>query len=497
MKQYDIVIIITPFISLQLYVNVALLKPYIEKCGFSCKIIDWNYKLYQTYDDLDFRQWLEISLKYIDLVDSITPYGIEKLNKVVPSFVDEIKQYNPKWIGLSMNSLRFSRCLDDYLIPPIKKEFPNTKIIAGGNAIALTLDKINYGKTLVDRELVDYVVTGEGEESIVQILKDETWENFKPIKRIKNLDDFPDPDYSYFKSPIPAPNLQIPIITSRGCTKKCSFCVDPYHGVYKRNPKRIVDEIINLCNIYKGTSVIFNQPLVNADSIHLMNICDLIIENKNKLPDNFRWYAFMCCFQKRKNDELLYKKIKESGGFYFMIGVESGSEKVRNSMNKKTSNEDILFMMSQFKINKMIFVFQALVGYYTEEEDDFQQTIDFIKESHDILKEYLIVDIGFTFTIYDIKFWEKFGVKDDGKGSWYYKDNTFPVRVKRWIELYKFCKNNNIKTSSYFHLPTYIQIQKYKEYKDLEIDLNILRKDCETISYKTRKNFNPLKREGV
>jgi anaerobic magnesium-protoporphyrin IX monomethyl ester cyclase len=482
MKQYDIVIIVLPFLFAQPITGPFLLKSYLKENGFSCKILDWNNKLFNVHGFSSNSELTKLESKYTNN-SIVTSYGKSQLQKLVPIWLEEIKKYNPKFIGISINNYNCNKSIDEYLIPPIRKIFPDTKIIVGGNAIFL--DGLEYEKQLLEKYHIDYYVKGEGEEALLSILKNETWDNNTPLKRFKYVKNSPDPDYSdILEDLIENNNLKehdrfknFPIITSRGCNRKCNYCMYLLkNNIYTRSPENIVNEIyeLNKLGIY---SFRFVDALSNISTKHLISICDLIIEKKknNELTD-IKWSANMCCFPKRINDHIMYKKMKEAGCEFVNVGIESGSPQVRIDMDKKIEDKDIFYMFEQLTKNNITGIVHVLIGYYTETDKDFDMTINLIKKLVTLYKDNIIIDIGMTFQINNIKTWEHLGVIEDGTGSWYYKDNTYILRVRRWLKAYKLCKKLNVRYVAYYNRLIYNRLSKYDNINNLKYLKSLIKK---------------------
>ena len=104
-----------------------------------------------------------------------------------------------------------------------EKQLWNGKIIAGGPHTSVAPDTIP--------DYVDYVVQGEGEVAILDIIENVPKERIIRKERIKNLDSLPFQPWDLFTEmpyDLSCPWLDIqPIFTmntSRGCPFQCSFC---------------------------------------------------------------------------------------------------------------------------------------------------------------------------------------------------------------------------------------------------------------------------------
>jgi len=461
-KKYDIVIIILPFIYVRPQIGTALLKSNIEKYGYTCKIIDWNYKLFEISGNNDFGKWMQVvASSYNKDINN----AIEILEENISSWLDEIKQYNPDYIGLSINFTKFIEPLYEYILKPIREKFYDKKIIAGGGSISL--EDLDIGKKLVEQKYIDWFVKGDGEDAIITILKNNKWDNNTGLNRIKNLDDYPNPDYTdTLKNKY---NIQVPIITTRGCIKNCKFCFDVFKGAYRRSPINIALEMVKLCEQFDTPFFIFNDSLSNSNTEHLIELTTYMIEYKNRglLPSDLKWDCNMCCLPQKDNHKIMYKNVKESGCNFIFVGIESGSDRVRKEMNKSIKHDDIMFMVDHIKKNNLILFLHLIIGYYTETEEDFQDSLNLVNLLYDKLgPKNLHIDLGPTFQIHNLDKWE--GIEDDGISSWTYKDNTFLVRFERWLRIYNLCQEKDIFTLTHYKNVFYNQLLKYDNIDELK-----------------------------
>jgi len=206
----------------------------------------------------------------------------------------------------------------------------------------------------------------------------------KPRRFIQNLDDLPFPAYhlldieKYFKLQKTYGintkySRNLPIMTSRGCPGKCTFCSRFLGSVFRyRSPKNVVDEIEHLINRYKVKEIHFIDDNFTLLKKRAMEICDEII-NRNlnisfKFPNGLR-EDFL--------DKELLKKLKEAGCYALDFGIESGSQKVLDLMKKGKKVEEIKKKVMLCK--KMGFNLTAsfIFGTPGETIEDMKKTIEF------------------------------------------------------------------------------------------------------------------------
>ena len=167
-----------------------------------------------------------------------------------------------------------------------------------------------------------------------------------------------------------------------GCDKFCNFCVVPYTRgpEYSRPFKQILDEAKYL--IEKGTKeIILLGQNVNAYNYEGYRLSDLILSIE-KLPEIKR-VRYTTSHPKDMSEDLIdvYKTSKKLMPLVH-LPVQSGSNKILKSMNRKHTIEEYLSTFNKLKeINSNIeFSSDFIIAYPGEEDQDFNDTFNLIKK---------------------------------------------------------------------------------------------------------------------
>ena len=167
-----------------------------------------------------------------------------------------------------------------------------------------------------------------------------------------------------------------------GCDKFCHFCVVPYTRgpEYSRPFKQIIDEAKYLAD--QGTKeIILLGQNVNAYKDGNLKLSNLISEIE-KL-DEIKRIRYTTSHPRDMSDDLIgiYKDTKKLMPLVH-LPVQSGSDKVLKLMNRKHTIKEYLKIYEKFKkINSSIeFSSDFIIAYPGEEEQDFRETLDLIKE---------------------------------------------------------------------------------------------------------------------
>ena len=167
-----------------------------------------------------------------------------------------------------------------------------------------------------------------------------------------------------------------------GCDKFCHFCVVPYTRgpEYSRPFQQIIDEAKYLSE--KGTKeIVLLGQNVNAYNDGKNRLSNLIMEIE-KIEDIKR-IRYTTSHPKDMTEDLidLYKNSQKLMPLIH-LPVQSGSDKILESMNRKHTIKDYLRIFEKLKnINSKIeFSSDFIIGYPGEKEEDFENTLSLIEK---------------------------------------------------------------------------------------------------------------------
>ena len=171
-----------------------------------------------------------------------------------------------------------------------------------------------------------------------------------------------------------------------GCDKFCHFCVVPYTRgpEYSRPFEQIIDEAYNLIKNGAKEIILLGQN-VNAYNFSKNNKnyrLSSLIKKLNNIKDLKR-IRFTTSHPNDMTDDLIncFGSCDKLMPFLH-LPIQSGSNNILKSMNRKHSKEYYLSIINKLKkINKNIKISSDfIVGYPGETEKDFEDTIDIIKK---------------------------------------------------------------------------------------------------------------------
>lgn len=305
------------------------------------------------------------------------------------SFSEVVKKAeDSEIIGITVLSAFFKRCAE--LIRAIKNVCNVPIIVGGAHATALPESLLEVG--------ADYVVMGEGELTIIELVdailtKSSPVENIKGIsfmlgnrlvktKRRQMIEDINSlplparhllPMHKYKTSEARANrNPSHSMIVSRGCPGACSFCCKILFGrkIRCRSPENIVEEMFLLKDKYNAKEIAFLDDTFTADFDIVSSVCKLLIDRKLKIP-------WSCEARIDTVNREMLQMMKQGGCDFIAYGIESGSDSVLRSINKKITTKEIEHTIRITQEIGIPIRGYFMLGFVDETERQMMDTINF------------------------------------------------------------------------------------------------------------------------
>jgi anaerobic magnesium-protoporphyrin IX monomethyl ester cyclase len=163
------------------------------------------------------------------------------------------------------------------------------------------------------------------------------------------------------------------IHTSLGCPYKCHFCCinSPFGTSNYRmwSPAVVVNEIDHLVENYGIKNLKFVDEMFVLNKNHVLGICDLLIERDYDV--NIWAYARVDSVQ----DQFL-DKLKAAGVNWLCLGIESGSDHVRDGAYKVYGNDDIKDVVRRIQGAGINIIANYIFGLPDDSLERMQQTFD-------------------------------------------------------------------------------------------------------------------------
>ena len=178
-------------------------------------------------------------------------------------------------------------------------------------------------------------------------------------------------------------NKQASVIIMYGCNNFCSYCIVPYVRGRERSrkPEDILNEIKELAKEGYREITLLGQNVNSYKGGENYNFANLL-EDVDKIK-GIEVIRFVSPHPKDFTDDVI-DVISKSKKISRLIHVplQSGSTNVLKEMNRKYTKEQYLDLIKRIrnKIPDVVFSTDIIVGFPGETEEDFEDTIDVVKQ---------------------------------------------------------------------------------------------------------------------
>ena len=297
-------------------------------------------------------------------------------------------------VGITVNSAYTLRAIE--LIQHIKTKASCPPVVVGGpHVTALPESLFAYG--------ADYAVIGEGEQTMRELVEclaaggggdrlrairgigfceNGEYVFTKKRPRIEPLDQVPLPardllPMHLYRSSISRASAQPShsMLTSRGCPGVCTFCSKLTHGTRVRHfsVPRIVEEFFLLRDRYGARDIaVWDDNFLSNQEV-VLAVCDVL--RSRKFGISFSVEARIDGVNRR-----VLKALKAAGCTYIAYGVESGSQRVLDYVNKRITKQAIRETVAMTREVGIPMRGYFMIGLPTELPEEMDQTIRFAKE---------------------------------------------------------------------------------------------------------------------
>lgn len=302
----------------------------------------------------------------------------------------EVEEFKPDLVGVTSTTVSYAAA--QKTLDAIKEVDHGIKTVLGGAHMS-TLPRV----TMAESGNIDAGVFGEGEYTLLEVVdrleNGESLEGVngviarqdgrlmmnKPRDPVENLDEIPFPARHLLKdlrlyshTPFRGAKFMTTMITSRGCPFKCGFCDQAVFGRSWRyhSPEYVVEEMSYLKDIYGIDFISFEDDNFMLSKKRTIEICQKMIKEQLSM-------LWSCLGHTSEVDEEVLSWMKKAGCRTIYLGIESGSPRILELINKKASLEEIRNSVERIKKHKISVTGSFILGLPTENEEEMEKTVDF------------------------------------------------------------------------------------------------------------------------
>lgn len=306
-------------------------------------------------------------------------------------FLDIINSFEPDFIGISSSSFLFSNSIHD--TANLCKQNSEAKIVVGGPH-ASTVPRL-----IINNPDIDFVISGEAELAFQKLVSGNSNADGLVFNKggriysnqkkdfICDLDSLPYPSYDLFdverylkskKQHSFCKNKRaVPVITSRGCPGRCTFCsaVKSMGRKWRaRSPENIISELEYLKDKYNIKEILFEDDNLTLDKTRILKLFDEMVKRELDL----NWNTPNGVHINTLDSEII-EAAQSAGCYHLKFGIESGSRKIQKSIGKIISiahAKKIREICEDFGIITSAFIILGLPG---ENKETLRETINFLE----------------------------------------------------------------------------------------------------------------------
>jgi anaerobic magnesium-protoporphyrin IX monomethyl ester cyclase len=326
-----------------------------QGCGVAnCWLISMRVLLLSTPHPLEESPLPPLSLSYLASVLAQEGIEVKILDFLVTRYHPkklrrELEEYRPQLVGATCVTLNYP--IARRMLKVCKAFDPRIVTVIGGPHVTFAPEE-----TLFQSPWIDAVVIGEGERTLVELVRAVAEDKdihhvpgiafadggmvvkTSPQARIENLDQLPLPARELLPmARYRALGTPCTVITSRGCPFSCIFCSGRRMfgpKVRFRNPGLVVDEIEKLQRDFGLAKINIVDDTFTLNHHHARAVCEEMLRRNLKI----KWSAFA---RVDRISEDLAQLMNRAGCEWVLFGVESADEGILKTIRKGITPEEV------------------------------------------------------------------------------------------------------------------------------------------------------------
>jgi len=325
------------------------------------------------------------------------------LQDPVSGFLEMLRHEKPAILAIYEDDFNFLSKMCLTRMRELAWQLAQTARDAGAIVIAHGSDATDHAKEYLQNG-ADFVLVGEAEQSLVELCafiltggelnekiagvlhldaggivvqssinspRNPDWKNLtKPARELIDLDPYREAwksAHGYFSTNV---------VASRGCPYRCNWCAKPISGnkFQLRSAQQVAAEIRELKEVYGVQHIWFGDDIFALNAHWVKQFADEVEAKNCVLPFKIQSRADLM-------SEETVASLKRAGCAEVWMGVESGSQKVLDSMDKGLRVAEVEAARTRLKKAGIRACFFLQFGYPGEKWQDIQQTIALVRST--------------------------------------------------------------------------------------------------------------------
>jgi anaerobic magnesium-protoporphyrin IX monomethyl ester cyclase len=245
--------------------------------------------------------------------------------------------------------------------------------------------------------------SGDTVESAIKSPKNASWSTLpRPARELIDLEPYRrawNSAHGYFSANI---------VASRGCPYKCNWCAKPISGnkFQIRTARSVAAEILELKTMYGVQHLWFGDDVFALNHHWVQEFANEIEAMQCALPFKIQTRADLMT-------HTTVAALKRAGCAEIWMGVESGSQKVLNAMDKGLRVSDVATARERLASEEIRACYFLQFGYPGETWEDIQQTIALVRRTRPD-----DIGISFSYPLPGTVFYERVQKQIGAKRNW-------------------------------------------------------------------------------
>ncbi|GMV38712.1 MAG: hypothetical protein AMXMBFR64_04280 [Myxococcales bacterium] len=296
------------------------------------------------------------------------------------------------------------------LIELIKARLPDMPVVVGGEHVT------SMPEFCLATSKADFIVTGEGEESVIELL--DALESGRPLQQVdgigfrdhdsftvnrrrarrKDVDAIPYPAWhlfdikayndSHLVGGMQTGRINLPLLATRGCPYQCTFCSSPNMWNPRwipRDPIKVVDEIEHHLRQFGASSFPFQDLTAIVQKDWIVAFCKEILRRKLDVA-----WQFPSGTRSEAIDAEVADLMRRTGMVSIAYAPESGSERTRKLIKKRMRTDHLLASIGasvEAELNVACFL---IIGFPHDTEEDLTESLEFAAQ----IRRMGVTDLG-------------------------------------------------------------------------------------------------------
>lgn len=361
--------------------GLAYLASFLREKGHEVLIYDADANVDRA-TEMDFSA---LETKYGNYLQQVGTLS----HPIWSEFRKALRKFKPEVVGISVYTTKVAAAFRAAEI--VKTLEPAIPVVIGGPHPSVKAEE-----SLQICPHIDFAVRGEGEISFSQLIeafdKKRSYNSVNGLSYrdngriihnqqpdfIRNLDDicFPARDLLYHRASYTSEDMAL-IMTGRGCPFACTFCSSA--GIWRRivrfrSIKNVIAEIKQVQNDFGSIQFAFKDDTFTIKRDRVLELCREITNTGL----NIKWD---CNARANLVDETMLKEMKTAGCNGVKMGIESGSQRIRQEIMKKgVTTEQIRHAAGIIRKAGIHWTGYFMMGLPTETKKEMLQTLSLMRE---------------------------------------------------------------------------------------------------------------------